>query len=398
MADELNETNGTNGGRRRIVVITIAAVAVVLIAILVVLALRSGPAVVRAATATRRDLLVPILADGTLEPPAGGEIRSPDSGVVAQFFVHEGERVTAGQPVLRLSNPELDQKVLASRSDVAALAPEEIRARGDLDLAQRDADRLRTIVDSDARLLKAGAITRQQSDADEQQYRQALERIRSAQAQLASLGERRSLIDSSTRELQRRAAQLVVRSPADGVIYNLPRTVGETVAIGQAIGNAVDRDHLRVRIRVDEPDLPRIRAGQPIVVTFEGLPDRRWDGRVTLVPPGIREVAGRDVGEVIGMFSDTTGALPPNASVNVEIVVGEKKNALVIPRAALFREGDARYVFRLDGARAHRVPVKAGLIAPNDVEILDGLRDGDLVIIPGAAPIQDNQKVEVQAS
>ncbi len=396
MPDEEEENNG--GGWRRIVVISIAVAAAVLIVVLVVIALRAGPPVVHAAAADRRDLLVPILADGTLEPPAGGEIRSPDSGVVAEFFVHEGDRVKAGQPVLRLANPELDQKVLASRSDVAAMAPEESRAQGDLDLARRDADRLKALVDSDARLLQAGAITRQQAGGDEQQYRQTLERIRVAQAQLASLRERRRLIDSSTAELQRRAAKLIVRSPADGVIYNLPRTVGETVIIGQVIGTAVDRDHLRVRIRVDEPDLPRIRTGQAIFVTFEGIPDRRWDGRITLVPPGIREVGGRDVGEVIGMFSDATGALPPNASVNVEIIVGEKKDALVIPRAALFREGDVRYVFRLDGAKARRVDVKAGLIAPNDVEILDGLRPGDRVVIPGVVPIKDGQKVEVQSS
>jgi len=380
--------------RRRLFVV-IGIVVLIVAAAITVVACRNRPHEEQVATVTRKDLMVPILAGGTLEPPAGGEIRSPDNGVVAELFMHEGERVVRGQPVLRIANPQLDQQLLSSRSGATQLGSEQSRAQAEIDAAQREVERAKSVADSDARLLKSGAIARQQAADDELAYRQAVDRLRQAQSQAASIEERRRLTGASTEELARRAAQLIVRSPANGVIYNLPRSAGEPVQLGQVVGNAVDRDHLRVRIRVDEPDLPRIAVGQHIVVTFEGLPGRRWFGSVTLVPPGVREVGGRDVGEVIGMFSDGTGALPPNASVSVEIAVGEKKSALVIPRAALVRDGTKRSVYRLDGDRARRVDVHVGLIAPNEVEILNGLGEGDRVIIPGAAPVRDGERVDV---
>lgn len=379
------------------IIVGLVVIAVVGIALIAVISLRGGAPHEQVAVAARKDVLVPILAGGTLEPPAGGEIRSPDNGVVAQLYVHEGQRVTLGQPILRLSNPQLDQQVLSSRSSLTELDAEGSRAAADVDQAQREADRLKATVDADARLLKAGAITRQQSDNDENAYRQALDRIKQAQSQVASVAERRRLIQTSTADLATRAANLIVRSPANGVIYNLPRGVGEAVQLGQVIGNAVDRDHLRVRIRVDEPDLPRIQVSQAIVVRFEGLPDRKWDGSVTLVPPGVREVGGRQVGEVIGTFSDPTGALPPNASVTVEVIVGAKRDVLVIPRAALLRDGDRRYVFRYENGHARRVDVKVGLIAPTEVEIASGLKEGDRVLLPGAIPLTDGQSVETSS-
>lgn len=380
------------------IVLAVLAVAVIIVVVLAIVTFRPRTPAERVAAVTRKDLLVPILAGGTLEPPSGGEIRAPDNGVVGELFVHEGDHVTQGEPILRIANPGIDQQLLSGRSSVTQLDAEQARAQADVDAAQRDVERTKSVVDSDARLLAAGAITKQQSADDELAYRQATDRLKQAQAQVSSLIERRRFTESSTGDLARRAAGLVLRAPANGVIYNLPRSVGEPVQLGQLIGNAVDRDHLRVRIRVDEPDLPRIQPGQRIIVTFEGLPDRRWDGSVMMVPPGVRDVGGREVGEVIGTFSDPTGALPPNASVSVEIVVGAKQNALTVPRAALFRDGAQRYVYRLDNGRAHRVDVKIGLMSPDEAEVLDGLKEGDRVILPGTAPISEGQRVDVASN
>jgi multidrug efflux pump subunit AcrA (membrane-fusion protein) len=107
----------------------------------------------------------------------------------------------------------------------------------------------------------------------------------------------------------------------------------------------------------------------------------------------LREAGGREVGEVLGELSGDAAVLPSNASVNVEIVVGEKPSALVIPRGALQREGTARVVYRFIGGKASRAAVEVGLIGPNDVEILGGLREGDVVILPSAVALHDGDAV-----
>ena len=188
-------------------------------------------------------------------------------------------------------------------------------------------------------------------------------------------------------------AALTVKAPTDGIAYGLPRKTGETVAAGQVVASVADTGRLSVRARVDQPDLPRVAVGQRLIVTFDGLPDRRWEGKVLAVSAGVREASGREVGEVLGEISDKPLSLPPNASVNVQIVVGEKHGGLTIPRAALQRDGNRRFVWRLEEGRARRRDVSVGLIGLNDVEIAGGLQENDTVLLPGIVPLSDGLRV-----
>jgi RND family efflux transporter MFP subunit len=321
-------------------------------------------------------------------------VHAAEGGIVGAVLVREGDRVAAGTPLVRLDNPELEQRVLAVRQESAQLEAEKNSAAIEQAAAEREVQHLRGVVDSDARLLKAGAITTQQHAGDELAWRQAEEKMRGVAAHATDLAKRKQLVEQSAQELERRVASRLLRAPAAGIVYNLPRAAGESVAPGQLVATVTDPLHVRVRARVDAPDLPRVRAGQRLVVTFDGAPGRRWDGSVVLVPPGLRDAGGREVGEVLGELSGDAGVLPSNASVNVEIVVGEKPSPLVIPRGALQREGTARVVYRFVGGKASRAAVEVGLIGPNEVEILSGLHEGDVVILPSAATLHDGDAVK----
>jgi HlyD family secretion protein len=361
-------------------------------ALLLLAACRDAP-VVQTAVVARRDLVVPILADGTLEPGAGGEVRAAAPAVVSAVYVTEGQRVAAGAALLRLDNVDVAQRFLASREDAAQLDAEQRAAAGDARSAELERDHAKATSDADARLLASGAITAQQKAAGDLALQQADEKLNAARARMADLAKRKQLAQQSSTFAGARLRQLELRAPAAGVVYNLVRA-GESVNAGQVVATVGDPLQRRVRARVDAPDLPRVAAGQKLVVTFDGKPGQRWLGSVTLVPPGLRESAGREVGEVIGRLTTLAEELPANASVNVEIIAGEKSDALVIPRGALLRDGNSRYVFRDDHGVARRVVVGVGLIGPNDVEITSGLREGDRVILPGSAPLRNGQRVQ----
>jgi RND family efflux transporter MFP subunit len=378
----------------------IAGVALVVTLALAVIAFRGPSGVsVTTARAVRKDLVVPILSDGTLEPPAGGELRASEAAAVAAIPAREGERVAKGAPLVVLQSPELTQAALQARSTAAQLSEERIRAAGDLEQQKRETARAKETFEADARLLKESAIPRATYETDELAYRQAAERLRMAQARFESLAgsgagrSRLELAEEAARELERRVAALTVKAPIEGIAYGLPRKTGETVAAGQVVASVADPAHLRVRARVDQPDLPRVAVGQRLIVTFDGLPDRRWEGKVFAVSAGVREASGREVGEVLGEISDKPLSLPPNASVNVQIVVGEKHGVLTIPRAALFRDGNRRFIYRLEEDRARRRDVSVGLIGLNDVEITNGLQENDSVILPGTVPLSDGLRV-----
>src|SRR5262245_32422585 len=93
---------------------------------------------VQAVAVQRQDLLVPVQCDGTLEPPPGGELRSPEAATVAELLVRDGDRVTKDAPLLRLENPELSQKALDARSEALALAADRAQTQADLSNLRRE--------------------------------------------------------------------------------------------------------------------------------------------------------------------------------------------------------------------------------------------------------------------
>jgi membrane fusion protein (multidrug efflux system) len=357
---------------------------------------RPRGAEVQVATVKRGDLVVPVQCDGTLEPPPGGELRSADAAVVAEIFVAEGARVSPGQELLRLENPDLSRQALDARSEALRLRDEQRAASADFADEEREVEHLREVVSANGRLLSSGAITKAAAQADARALSQAEGRLEAARSRLTGLsgdGSRLSLAEQSAADLERRAAGLTFHAASSGVVYGLPRRTGEAIAAGQVVASVVDPQKRRVRARVDQPDLPRVAAGQRILLAFDGLPGERWEGTVSSVAPGLREVGGREVGEVMGEVADPDGKLPTNAGVDVQIVTGEKSGALVVPRASVIRDGEKRYVYVLESGRAHRREVEVGLSGLNEVEIKAGVADKDTVILPGSTTLSDGLRV-----
>lgn len=357
-------------------------------------------AAVQTAAVERRDLVVPVQSDGTLEPPPGGELRAAEAATVAEILAREGDRVAAGAPLLRLDSPELSRKALDARSETLRLNAERASARAEVADREREEQHRREIVEANARLLAGDAITRAAAEADERALRQEEGALRAARARLAGLdgaGSRPELAARAADELERRVSALIVRAPAAGVVYGLPRRAGEAIAAGQVVANVIDSANRRLRIRVDQPDLPQIAPGQRLVVTFDGLPRDRWEGKVVSVAPGLREAEGREVGEVIGEIADPQAKLPANAAVEVQIVTGEKSKALVVPRASLLRDGEKRYVYVLEDGRARRREIEVGLLGLNDAEVAAGLKENETVILPGSVSLSDGLRVRRSA-
>ena len=367
------------------------------IGLVLVLALaRPRGAVVQTASVRKGPIVVPVRSDGSLEPPPGGELRAEESATVGRIVASEGDRVRAGDLLLVLESPDLSQKALDARSEALGLSADLESARAELAEAERQEKHLREISESDARLLAGGAITKSAAETDERAWRAAEDRLRAAKARAAGLegsGSRLALSERAAADLERRASSLSVRAPVEGIVYGLPRRVGEAVSAGQVVANVIDPLRRRVRARVDQPDLPRIAVGQRLQVTFDGLPQERWSGRVVTVAPGLRTESGREVGDVVGEIADAQAKLPANAAVEVEIVTGEKADALVVPRAALLRDGDRRFVYVYEDGRARRREISVGLLGMSDAEVASGLRENERVILPGGAPLADGLRV-----
>jgi HlyD family secretion protein len=372
-----------------LLVVAVAGLAIVL---------RGHAAPVHCAAARRGELVVGVLCDGNLVPPLGGELRTSEPGVVAQLLARDGTTVSPGQLLIRLDNPELAAQARAAHAEADRLSASLAAAQVEVDAAAKEATYRRSIVATDERLLADKAIPRATLDADRSASQAADDRQLHAQTEVNGLGgtggtSQLTLARTDAVALDRRLAGLSLRAPAAGVVSGLPRTLGEAVTAGQLLGQVTDPDHPQVRFRIDQPDLPRVSAGQTLSVTFNGLPDRHWAGQVRSVGRGLREVGGRQVGEAVGDLSSPTRELPANAAVDVQVVVARREQVLIVPRAALRRDCEARYVVRVTDGIAHRCPVGVGLIGLSEVEIRTGLADGDQVVVEGPLGLAEGDRV-----
>ncbi len=155
-------------------------------------------------------------------------------------------------------------------------------------------------------------------------------------------------------------------------------------------GEMADLHHVRVRAFIDEPELGQIELNQPVEILWDAHPDRVWNGRTEVLPKQVVTRGTRNVGELICSVTNDRLDLLPNTTVDVRIQISERPEVLVVPRGAVYIEGDKRYVFRVVDNRLHRVAIKVGIANPTKIEVLSGLNEGDVVALPGEVSLKEN--------
>jgi HlyD family secretion protein len=159
------------------------------------------------------------------------------------------------------------------------------------------------------------------------------------------------------------------------------------------LANVGNLARLRVRVYVDEPELGRVAPGQPVTITWEALPGKQWQGTVERKPTSIQPLGSRQVGEVICSINNPDRELIPGTNVDAAIRTAVAENALVIPKETLRRDVQGSFVFRLNGDTIERRPVQIGNSTISEVQVLQGLSEGDAVALPTDTPLKPGDRV-----
>lgn len=374
--------------------------------------LGSGPSrkEVSFAKATRQRLVSTIVTNGKIEPSAYTAVRALRDGSVTRLRIDQGQRVQAGQLIAEIDSTGIEADMRAAESRIAqARAELQLIDRGGSATAQTDIDNsvastrleleaARRDREKTARLVDKQAETRATLTA-------ADDRIRELEARLEALNRSRSALrptdtrDAAQARLReaeaaralagQRLAQSAVRAPEAGKLYNLAIRPGAFVHTGDLIAEIGRTDSVRAVIYIDEPELGRVTKGMPVRITWDAMPDRTWDATVDQLPTQIVPLNSRQVGEVICKLANEGNTLPPGANVNAEVIARESASALAIPKSALRREGMTTGVLVLEqpGNKLAWRPVQLGITSITHAEITSGLREGDMVALPGGPAI-----------
>ncbi|PIS28563.1 hypothetical protein COT42_07600 [Candidatus Saganbacteria bacterium CG08_land_8_20_14_0_20_45_16] len=195
-----------------------------------------------------------------------------------------------------------------------------------------------------------------------------------------------------------------VISPIAGIVTDKAVTLGEAVAPGMAVMTVVDTAHPWVEIQVDEVDISKIKVGQKVRFTTDAYQDKEFFGEITRInkEAGLKKVGGRirmDEEDLVFRakveFMDGSEILKPNMSVYAEVIIGEKDNALIVPREAIALSAGKRVIYVVEGRRVKLVEANLGLKDLEKVEILSGLKDGQKVAISSLDKLKDGAKIKV---
>ncbi|NMG64500.1 efflux RND transporter periplasmic adaptor subunit [Azoarcus indigens] len=319
--------------------------------------------------------------EATLSNTRAGEIEACQrtrmstivGGRIDDLLVKEGDRVQAGQVLMRLWNRDLDARMAVNRAQLGAARERQREACSLAANAEREAERQATLVQRGFVSASVEEKARTEARARRATCAAAAADIATAEAQLAAT--------ATDRE------RTVLVAPFSGTVAKITGELGEYatpsppgVPTPPAI-DLIDDSCLYVKAPMDEVDAPRIRPGQPVRISFEALPGRHFAGTVRRIAPYITAVEkqARTV-EVDVDFDhpDEARGLLVGYSADVEIVLDRRADVLRIPTAAL-REGNKVLVLGADGVLAER-GLRTGLANWEQTEVLEGLAAGDRLV------------------
>jgi multidrug efflux pump subunit AcrA (membrane-fusion protein) len=324
----------------------------------------------------------------------------------------EGQQVKRGQSLFLLNDTDVRSQLAEAHADLSAQeealrvanagghASQVAKAAADLQKAQAARDQLRRDDDSLTKLVAEKAATPQELEQNQLMLTQAESDVQSLEKAKASLvlqaqpdREHAELLVEHARAqvagLEAKAASAHGIAPFDGTLYSLPIRRGDFVKEGDLLAEIADLHHVQVRAFIDEPELGQIDVNQPVEIFWDAHPDRVWMGKTEILPKQVVNRGTRSVGELICSVSNDRMDLLPNTTVDVRINVSERPNVLVVPRGAVYIEGNKRFVFRVENDRLYRRYITVGVANPTLIEVVSGLSEGDVVALPGDVSLKE---------
>jgi HlyD family secretion protein len=405
---------------RRNLLLTVGGVLVLALAAYFILRLKPAIPTVDSAvwtdTVKRGPLLRQVRGPGSLVPRED-RIRlvpAETEATVVRIRVLPGAHVEPDTIVMDLVDPELQQQLLDAQLQLQAAKADykntQAQLQSDL-MTQRagaatvgaDQKQAQLQAQTDKSLYDLGVISglsysASKGKADELNQRNDLEHQRldlNQKTIVTELAVQQTKVQQAEAILslkQKEQDALSVRAGIAGVLVDLPHQVGEHVAIGTTLAKVVQTDQLKAALKIAETQARDIQIGQPTEIdTHNGI----INGKVTRIDPAVEN-------GTVTVDVELIGALPqgarPDLSVDGTIDLDRMTDVLYVGRPALGNENSTVTLFRLspDGKTATRVPVKVGRASVNSIQVIEGLKVGDTVILSDMSRWDSVDQVRLQ--
>ena len=361
-------------------------------------------------TVTRGTFVRDIAAEGKVVAAVSPTLYAPYGGAVV-LQVHAGDVVKKGQVLAVVSSPELTNKLAQEKSNADAMQVEYLRAQVDATkkrnelqknfdnsvidqtAAERDLKRYQTAFDKGAvpvadvdkakSALDKAAITQKHAKSDLAMDNDSL----TFDVKAKKLAHDRQVL--MVQDLERQVDDLNVKSPVDGQVGQLFIAERATVAKDAQLLSVIDLSALEVEMKVPESFARDLAIGMPGEISGNG---KQWDGKVSAVSP---EVVNGEVSARLRFDGDTPKQLRQSQRLSVRILLDRRDNVLTVQRGSFVDESAGRYAYVVNDGMADRRDIRVGASSIDKVEILDGLKEGDKIVVSGADTFGDAKHVAI---
>jgi HlyD family secretion protein len=331
-------------------------------------------------------------ASGYVVAERKAAVSSKATGRLESLYVEEGKFVKKGQILAKLENGDLTATLQEADAGRKVANANLKNAEAELEDATLNYNRQKL-------LRKSGSVSEQAFDDADARYKKAV----------ASDGSARFAVERSKASVKVAEVNLeysFIRAPFDGVILTKNADIGEIVAPFAASVNSkaavvtmADMSSLMVEVDVSESSIEKVKIGQKAEIYLDAFPNERFSGTVHMIVP----TADRSKATVLTKvtFDHRDSRVLPEMSAKVAFLSrplkpDETKPFLGISAFAIYKKGYKEVVYKINGGHAHEAVVKTGRRWNDTVEILSGLKQGDLIAMDSGCMLEDGRRVRVK--
>jgi HlyD family secretion protein len=403
--------------RRRLIRIGAAVAGVVLLALAAPWFLRmlsADASVSRSrlafATVERGAFVRDIAAEGRIVAAVSPTMYAPSPGA-SELKVHAGETVQQGQVLAVITSPELANRLAQEQSALDAMEVDYQRAQIDArkqrlelqkayDNAQIDETAAKRELERNRKAFAKGALP-------QMDVARAEDTLEKAQIALQHAAKDRNLDNDSldfdieakklardrqallVKDMQRQVDELNVRSPVNGQVGQLFVAPRSTVAKDAQLLTVIDLSALEVEVKVPESFARDLAVGMPASISGNG---NTWKGAVSALSP---EVVNGEVAARVRFEGSKPEHLRQNQRLSVRILLDQRDGVLTVQRGSFADESGGRYAWVVNDGIAVKKPIQVGASSIDKIEILQGLKEGDRIVISGTDSFGDAARVAI---
>ena len=366
---------------------------------------------IETAIVDRGPVVKAVPAEGIVEPENEVLLLSPATSVITEIVNGVGSKVNEGDVILRLDDKPIKQKIEELQDQIEVknnnlektlLNAKNVRVdlEYNVEVKKLKIISLKSQLEDEKQLLDVGGISPAKFEKTQQELTLAekdLETIKTKNnirlKQLAA--EEKGLrlqIEIQQKQLDEQRAlleKMAIKAPSSGIILEINGKEGEKVNTDRLLVRMSDLTTFKLRATIDDKFANDIKTGRKVFAIIE---EERLTGKIGTISPTIKD---RKIEFDVFLDQSDYSKLRPNMNVDLQVVDAERDSVLRVRKGPVFKKEDINYVYRINGKKGRLIELKTGLIGDEYIEILEGAKEGNELIISDIPALRKLEEIDL---